>query len=250
MVISRLTFRGRGSPDTGTTEGGLMSGVTRRRRLATATGLGLVAMGVLSLTVACTSSAGPAPARPAATVKPAPAHPSATQAPPKGPLLDPFTGEPVKALGPVLAVKIDNIVYARPQTGLQSADIVLRDPGRGRAHPVHGRLLLAHPAGRRAGAQRQAERPRHPAPVRAARLRLVGRHPAPGAVHRAGADRRPVRACSGRLLPCPQPGRALQPVRERQGSCSPRRRAQARPAISGSGSARCPPAGRAPRPIR
>ncbi len=39
-------------------------------------------------------------------------------------LLSPFTGEPVKSLGPVLAVKIDNIVYARPQTGLTDADIV------------------------------------------------------------------------------------------------------------------------------
>ena len=39
-------------------------------------------------------------------------------------MLSPFTGEPVKGLGPVLAVKIDNIVYARPQTGLTTADIV------------------------------------------------------------------------------------------------------------------------------
>jgi hypothetical protein len=39
-------------------------------------------------------------------------------------LHSPFTGEPVTALGPVLAVKIDNIVNARPQTGLQSADIM------------------------------------------------------------------------------------------------------------------------------
>jgi Protein of unknown function (DUF3048) N-terminal domain/Protein of unknown function (DUF3048) C-terminal domain len=39
-------------------------------------------------------------------------------------LLSPFTGEPVRSLGPVLAVKIDNIVNARPQTGLGSADIV------------------------------------------------------------------------------------------------------------------------------
>jgi len=36
----------------------------------------------------------------------------------------PFTGEPVRSLNPVLAVKIDNIVYARPQTGLTRADIV------------------------------------------------------------------------------------------------------------------------------
>jgi hypothetical protein len=39
-------------------------------------------------------------------------------------LLSPFTGEPVPALNRVLAVKIDNIVYARPQTGLTHADIV------------------------------------------------------------------------------------------------------------------------------
>jgi hypothetical protein len=39
-------------------------------------------------------------------------------------LISPFTGEPVRALGPVLAVKIDNIAQARPQTGLTGADIV------------------------------------------------------------------------------------------------------------------------------
>ncbi len=39
-------------------------------------------------------------------------------------LLSPFTGEPVPALGPVLAVKIDNIAQARPATGLTDTDIV------------------------------------------------------------------------------------------------------------------------------
>jgi hypothetical protein len=39
-------------------------------------------------------------------------------------LRSPLTGEPVRSLTPVLAVKIDNIVYARPQTGLTRADIV------------------------------------------------------------------------------------------------------------------------------
>ena len=39
-------------------------------------------------------------------------------------LVSPFTGEPVRSPGPVLAVKIDNIVNARPQTGLGQADIV------------------------------------------------------------------------------------------------------------------------------
>ena len=39
-------------------------------------------------------------------------------------LYSPFTGEPMTSLGPVLAVKIDNLAPARPQTGLAGADIV------------------------------------------------------------------------------------------------------------------------------
>jgi Protein of unknown function (DUF3048) N-terminal domain/Protein of unknown function (DUF3048) C-terminal domain len=39
-------------------------------------------------------------------------------------LRSPFTGERVKKLRTVLAVKVDNIVFARPQTGLTQADIV------------------------------------------------------------------------------------------------------------------------------
>jgi hypothetical protein len=39
-------------------------------------------------------------------------------------LASPFTGERVASLSRVLAVKIDNIVFARPQTGLSHADIV------------------------------------------------------------------------------------------------------------------------------
>ncbi len=39
-------------------------------------------------------------------------------------LSSPFTGEPVTSLGPVLAVKIDNLAPARPQTGLTDADNV------------------------------------------------------------------------------------------------------------------------------
>jgi hypothetical protein len=55
-----------------------------------------------------------APAKPVSAPTPAPT----TQ------LRSPFTGEPVNALNRVLAAKIDNIVYARPQTGLTHADIV------------------------------------------------------------------------------------------------------------------------------
>ena len=40
-----------------------------------------------------------------------------------GPAVNPLTGEP-GAAGRIIAVKIDNIVYARPQTGIDAADVV------------------------------------------------------------------------------------------------------------------------------
>jgi hypothetical protein len=46
-------------------------------------------------------------------------------------LVSPFTGAPVKALGRVLVVKIDNIVDARPPENLTSADIVYLLPVEG-----------------------------------------------------------------------------------------------------------------------
>jgi hypothetical protein len=109
-----------------------------RRRLAVVTASGAAAATALGVTLAVTLSGSPAPPRPA----PAPPSPTRTHAtatatphptatPPPGPLLDPFTGKPVRALGKVLAVKIDNIVNARPQTGLQSADIVYVIPVEG-----------------------------------------------------------------------------------------------------------------------
>jgi hypothetical protein len=45
--------------------------------------------------------------------------------------VSPFTGEPISAPGPVLAVKIDNLAAARPQTGLTDADIVYIIPVEG-----------------------------------------------------------------------------------------------------------------------
>lgn len=50
---------------------------------------------------------------------------------PAGPLTSPFTGEIVPSLKPVLAVKIDNIVLARPSTGLAQADIIYALPVEG-----------------------------------------------------------------------------------------------------------------------
>ena len=110
--------------------------VSRHPVLTAAAGAALAAATAVSLTLALTAG-GPPPAPDrsvaAATVAPSrTATPTATPRPtPTGPLLDPFTGEPVKSLGPVLAVKIDNIVYARPQTGLQSADLVYVIPVEG-----------------------------------------------------------------------------------------------------------------------
>ena len=55
---------------------------------------------------------------------PGPVTPAKTRSVGTHQLFSPFTGEPVSSLGPVLAVKIDNLASARPQTGLQDADIV------------------------------------------------------------------------------------------------------------------------------
>jgi hypothetical protein len=88
----------------------------------------------LAVTLALVSQAAPAPAKSVAAVKLRPVvrvTPKPKPKKKKGPLLDPFTGEPVKSLGRVLAVKIDNIVYARPQTGLGDADIIYVIPVEG-----------------------------------------------------------------------------------------------------------------------
>jgi len=46
-------------------------------------------------------------------------------------LLSPFTGKPVRALHRVLIVKIDNVIQARPPTGLTKADLVYLLPMEG-----------------------------------------------------------------------------------------------------------------------
>ncbi len=88
----------------------------------------------LAVVLLLTLTGNPVPVRPVAapTPKPTPhVTPKPKPTPKPGPLLSPFTGEPIKELGPVLAVKVDNIVNARPQTGLQSADIIYVIPVEG-----------------------------------------------------------------------------------------------------------------------
>ncbi|HEY6279621.1 MAG TPA: DUF3048 domain-containing protein [Streptosporangiaceae bacterium] len=91
-----------------------------RQKIALAAASVLVLAGLVAATAAGCSSGGSTPARPAAAARAA----SPTVSRPAGPLRSPFTGERIPYLRRVLAVKIDNIVYARPQTGLGSADIV------------------------------------------------------------------------------------------------------------------------------
>jgi hypothetical protein len=89
---------------------------TRTRAVA---GLACCAV-ALSLTAACSHShkkagAAATPGTSATTPSPAPGSSPSS--------VSPLTGLP-GAAGKILAVKIDNIVYARPQTGLASADVV------------------------------------------------------------------------------------------------------------------------------
>jgi len=114
--------------------GMLRRAVSRHPVVTVAAGAFAAVATTVSVTLALTSGGAAVPSRPvaAATIAPPRVTPHPTPTPtPTGPLLDPFTGEPVKSLGPVLAVKIDNIVYARPQTGLQSADLIYVIPVEG-----------------------------------------------------------------------------------------------------------------------
>ena len=97
----------------------------RRRRWLIAA-MSAAAAIALSAGLIVTLTGSAAPVTKAATYphpRPQPLVPTKPK-PKPGPLLSPFTGERIKKLGPVLVVKIDNIVDARPQTGLQSADII------------------------------------------------------------------------------------------------------------------------------
>ncbi len=81
---------------------------------------GLVTGGLLAFR-GRTTRANEAALTPSASASPSPAQP----------LTSPFTGERVSSLKRVLAVKIDNIVLARPSTGLSRADIIYAIPVEG-----------------------------------------------------------------------------------------------------------------------
>ena len=154
-------------------------------------------------------------------------------------LRSPFTGEPVPSLNRVLAVKIDNIVFARPQTGLTHADIVYVLPVEGGLSRFLAVFSSALPAGDRAGAQRARGRPAGAAPVRAARVRLLRCHGRAAALHPPDRpDRGPVRGHHPRATTATTAGSPPTTCTPTPRCCWRRRAARARHATSGSGSAR------------
>ncbi|MEZ5227452.1 MAG: DUF4214 domain-containing protein [Acidimicrobiales bacterium] len=105
---------------------------------------------------------------------------------------NPLTGEATRAAAnrTALAVKIDNVPLARPQTGLNQADIVFEEKGRGRSHSADRHLPVGRSRRRRSGALDPNDRFRCPRPVQqpdARRLRCQ-RHRAPAARVGAGAE--------------------------------------------------------------
>lgn len=92
--------------------------------LGTAAVVGLASEGVVLLA----NHRSDAPPRPAAKPRPSPSPVAHLVT---GPLRSPFTGERVKTLNPVLAVKIGNTVAERPAVGLSDADLVYLIPVEG-----------------------------------------------------------------------------------------------------------------------
>lgn len=86
----------------------------------------------LALVAGC-SSGKKAPQASPSSPTPSPSATTASPTPSPTPgLVSPFTGLPVDRLRPVIAVKIDNARLARPQRGLDDADIVYEEVVEGR----------------------------------------------------------------------------------------------------------------------
>jgi Protein of unknown function (DUF3048) N-terminal domain/Protein of unknown function (DUF3048) C-terminal domain len=87
----------------------------------------IVALGIILVTgpglAACRT--GSAPSTPAASGT------GGAGSAPSTPIISPLTGRPTTAGHPVLAVKIDNVGPARPQTGLTGADVIYVEPVEG-----------------------------------------------------------------------------------------------------------------------
>lgn len=89
---------------------------------------------LLAVALAASCSNGKKPeAQPTPSPTPsATPSPTPTPSPTKPSLLSPLTGKPVAKLLPVIAVKVDNAALARPQWGLDQADVVYEEAVEGR----------------------------------------------------------------------------------------------------------------------
>jgi hypothetical protein len=180
---------------------------------------------------------------------PVPGSPAAQSSGSAAQLTSLFTGEPVKSLGPVLAVKIDNIMNARPQTGLGQADIVY-------VLPVEGGLS-------RFCAVFSAHFPPVVGPVRSARdddLQLLRQFGRPAFAYSGAQPQllpvveraRIVDLYAGRVGGYHRDSRRIAPYNlyARTSQLRAEARGRASPATSASGSARRRPAAGSPRRSR
>jgi hypothetical protein len=152
------------------------AGLTGRQRRAVGLVLLLVvgAVGAVAVLLLRDHAASPSTAIPASSGPTSAATPVASTA---APVLSPLTGRPVSAGRPVLAVKIDNVPPARPQTGLDKADVVYVEPVEGGL----SRILAIF----------SSSLPSRIGPVRSAResdLELLGQYGRVGLVY-SGANR-------------------------------------------------------------
>ena len=87
----------------------------------------------VALAASCSNGKKPeAQPTPSASSPSATPSPTPSPSPTKPPLLSPLTGKRVAKLLPVIAVKVDNAVLARPQWGLDQADVVYEEAVEGR----------------------------------------------------------------------------------------------------------------------
>lgn len=103
--------------------------VRRRRDLTGGRGRLLATLALVFVLGGCSEPA-PQPLPPLTSAVPSTAPPRSSSAGPAT-SISPFTGLPQSPGAPVLAVKIDNAPAARPQTGLDAADLVVVEPVEG-----------------------------------------------------------------------------------------------------------------------
>ena len=131
-----------------------------------------------------------------------------------GQLRSPFTGEPVSGAPPGADLQDRQRAAGQAADRADEGGHRLPAAGRRRAEPDLRGVLLARPAGGRAGAQLARGGHQAAAAVRQASVRVLRRPAAPAAGRRARQDRRPVRGHRRRLFP-------RAPAGSRRTTCTP-----------------------------